>query len=324
MKIRDAVAEDAPAACEVIRRSIIELCAADHHNDPAILERWLANKTTEIVASWIRQPGNSVLVAVAGDAVLAVGSVTDEGEITLNYVSPDARFQGVSRAMIVALETRAGERGNERCTLLSTDTARRFYRSAGYTEDGPPKAKFGTTGSYPMSKRLTVIRLEEILEALPVGFDALRAEAGAEGYRFVERLAADWGSRELRFDRPGEVLLAAYAGNELAGIGGLTLDPVLPETLRMRRFYIRPRYRRSGIGRRLATALLERAAQAGRPVTVNAASGSAQFWEILAFVSDMRDGHTHVLRPDPKPDRVNGRLRSTLRSRRQKSAGARG
>jgi GNAT superfamily N-acetyltransferase len=324
MKIRDAVPEDAPAACEVIRRSIIELCIADHHNDPAILERWLANKTADIVASWIRQPGNSVLLAVEGNAVLAVGSVTDEGEITLNYVSPEARFRGVSRAMITALETRAAERGNERCILVSTETARRFYRNAGYTEEGPPQRKFGTAGSYPMSKQLAVIRLEPVLKALPAGFDALRAEARAEGYRFVERLAADWASGELRFDRLGEVLLAAYTGNELAAIGGLTLDPVVPETLRMRRFYVRERYRRFGIGRRLATALLERAAQAGRPVTVNAASGSAPFWEILGFVSDLRDGHTHVLRPDPKPDRVNGRLRSPLRSRRQKSAGARG
>ncbi|OLD92043.1 MAG: hypothetical protein AUG92_02650 [Alphaproteobacteria bacterium 13_1_20CM_4_65_11] len=84
MKIRDAVPADAPAACEVLRRSIIELCAADHRNDPVILERWLANKTPEIVASWIAKPGNSVLVAAEGDVILAVGSVTDEGEVTLN------------------------------------------------------------------------------------------------------------------------------------------------------------------------------------------------------------------------------------------------
>lgn len=38
------------------------------------------------------KPGNSVLVAVDDDSILAVGSVTDAGEITLNYVSPDARF----------------------------------------------------------------------------------------------------------------------------------------------------------------------------------------------------------------------------------------
>jgi GNAT superfamily N-acetyltransferase len=155
MEIRDAIPEDAPAACEVMRRSISELCRADHLNDPVILGRWLANKTPEIVASWIVQPGNSVLVAVESSTILAVGSVTDAGEITLHYVSPDARFRGVSRALLGALETRAQERGNQRCTLLSTETAHRFYRSAGYVEEGPPQGKFGTTSSYPMSKQLT-------------------------------------------------------------------------------------------------------------------------------------------------------------------------
>jgi hypothetical protein len=64
MKIRDAVVEDAPASCQVLRRSISELCVADHRGDATILAQWLANKTPEIVASWIAQPGNSVLVAV--------------------------------------------------------------------------------------------------------------------------------------------------------------------------------------------------------------------------------------------------------------------
>jgi GNAT superfamily N-acetyltransferase len=155
MEIRDAVPADADAACEVLRRSITELCVADHRNDPAILVRWLANKTPEIVASWIAQPGNSVLVAVEGSGILAVGSVTDKGEITLNYVWPDARFRGISRALLAALETRARECGNARCVLLSTETARGFYHRAGYREDGPPQGKFGSTGSYPMSKPLS-------------------------------------------------------------------------------------------------------------------------------------------------------------------------
>jgi hypothetical protein len=51
MRIRNAVPEDAAAACEVMRRSIAELCVADHRNDPAILERWLANKTPDIFKS---------------------------------------------------------------------------------------------------------------------------------------------------------------------------------------------------------------------------------------------------------------------------------
>lgn len=153
MKIRNARVEDAPAACQVLRRSITELCAADHRHDPAILGSWLGNKTPANVASWIVQTGNSVLVAAERDAILAVGSVTDAGHVTLNYVSPDARFRGVSRAMLAALEARATGRGNVRCTLISTETARGFYLSGGYRVDGATVLEFGTRG-YPMSKRL--------------------------------------------------------------------------------------------------------------------------------------------------------------------------
>jgi GNAT superfamily N-acetyltransferase len=154
MEIRDARMQDAPAACTVLRRSITELCVADHGNDPAILSRWLSNKTPENVAAWIVQPGNSVLVAVENNTVLAVGSVTDEGRITLNYVSPDARFRGVSRRLLAVLEARAADRGNSACTLVSTETARRFYRANGYAETGPPRRQFGTGAGYPMAKQV--------------------------------------------------------------------------------------------------------------------------------------------------------------------------
>jgi GNAT superfamily N-acetyltransferase len=158
MDIRDAVAEDAPAACQVLRRSISELCVADYGNDPTILTRWLSNKTPEIVASWITRPDSSLLIAVERGTVLAVGSVTNAGEVTLNYVSPDARFRGVSRALLGALEARAIERGNVRCRLTSTETARRFYLANGYVEDGLLAGKFGTCASYPMSKPLIAVK----------------------------------------------------------------------------------------------------------------------------------------------------------------------
>jgi GNAT superfamily N-acetyltransferase len=154
MQVRTATLEDAPAACHVMRRSIAELCVADHRNDEAILTRWLGNKTPEIFASWIRQPDNSLFVTAEGDNILAVGLVTDAGQITLNYVSPDVRFRGVSRALLGALEVRAVERGNTRCTLTSTETARRFYLGNGYVEDGLPVGNFGTSSGYPMSKVL--------------------------------------------------------------------------------------------------------------------------------------------------------------------------
>ncbi len=48
------------------------------------------------------------------------------------------------------------ERGNTRCTLMSTETARRFYLARGYSEDGPADDKFGTTSGYPMFKYLVM------------------------------------------------------------------------------------------------------------------------------------------------------------------------
>jgi hypothetical protein len=47
-------------------------------------------------------------------------------------------------------EARAAERGNARCTLTSTETAHRFYRSAGYIDDGAPRGNFGTASAYPV------------------------------------------------------------------------------------------------------------------------------------------------------------------------------
>jgi GNAT superfamily N-acetyltransferase len=146
--------------------------------------------------------------------------------------------------------------------------------------------------------RTDPLELEPVIVDLPAGFDTLRAEALAERFRQVERLAAEWASGTTRFDREGEALLAARLNGELAGIGGLTIEPVVPGALRMRRFYVRPRFRRCGVGRKLATGLLEQRGQTGRLVTVNAAARSIPFWEALGFEPDMREGYTHVLNPE--------------------------
>jgi len=100
----------------------------------------------------------------------------------------------------------------------------------------------------------------------------------------------------MRFDGPGELLLASYVDGALAGIGGLTLETLLPNALRMRRFYVRPSYRRTGVGRRLASALLEHAAPVAEVVTLNAQPASFRFWESLGFVGVTHAGLTHTLR----------------------------
>ena len=95
-----------------------------------------------------------VVVATEGAAIIGVGAITSSGEITLNYVSPDTRFRGVSKAILNQLEARALELGHNTCTLTSTETARRFYLSAGYVQFGPPEPSIGKGSSYRMVKQL--------------------------------------------------------------------------------------------------------------------------------------------------------------------------
>jgi GNAT superfamily N-acetyltransferase len=155
MLIRKASEEDAEAACVVLRRSITELCVADHQNDAATLAQWLANKTPRNVIRWVGETDNCLLVADDGGAILGVAAMRNSGRISLNYVSPESRFRGVSKALVSALEAHARQMGLDACTLESTATARQFYHSIGYADCAPAAHGFGITLGYPMRKRLS-------------------------------------------------------------------------------------------------------------------------------------------------------------------------
>ncbi len=151
MEIRLARTEDAEQACTVLRRSIQDLCHADYRGNAAKLADWLSNKTPENVAAWISNPRCFVFVATEGETILGVAAMMKTGEILLNYVSPDARFRGVSKALIGRLEAQARELGLDRCTLNSTETARQFYLALGYEEQATP----ANSSCRPMAKALT-------------------------------------------------------------------------------------------------------------------------------------------------------------------------
>jgi GNAT superfamily N-acetyltransferase len=155
MQVRPARVEDAAEACEVLRCSITELCQSDHHDDRGILGAWLGNKTVDNVRSWIADPDICVVVATEDAALIGVGAVTSSGEIILNYVSPAARFRGVSKAILRWLEAKALELGNARCVLKSTETARHFYLSSGYVQQSSPTGSFARVTCYPMVKQLS-------------------------------------------------------------------------------------------------------------------------------------------------------------------------
>lgn len=151
---RRASATDAVDVCEVVRRSISELCIEDHCNEPDVIAAWLANKTPLKVASWIEDPDNVTLIAESDERVVACGLLKTDGRLLLFYVSPDARFQGVSKMLMRAVEAEAKAMGLGEIRLGSTATARRFYLSCGFTQTGPAQADSGAIRSFPMRKTI--------------------------------------------------------------------------------------------------------------------------------------------------------------------------
>lgn len=152
--IRRAVQADAAAACEVVRRSVVELCVADHRGDTRTLAAWLANKTTAHFEDWIASDRQVALVAEREGAVVGFGLMSLSGVIRLLYVSPDARFSGVSKALLSALEAEAAGAGVRETRLESTVTALRFYTGAGYSRAGDATHGSCPTRCYPLSRHI--------------------------------------------------------------------------------------------------------------------------------------------------------------------------
>lgn len=140
-----------------------------------------------------------------------------------------------------------------------------------------------------------MISIKFVKDTLPAGFEVLRHAAEDEAFNMLATLAREWASGANRFDRPGEALVAAYDGDMLVGMGAMSLDAQVDDALRMRRFYVARPYRRRGVGRLLAAALLERPEVGSRKVTLNAPHAeAARFWESLGFIREAEADHTHV------------------------------
>ncbi len=132
---------------------------------------------------------------------------------------------------------------------------------------------------------------------LPDQLDQLLLEAEAEGFNMVSVLQDEWRNGTNRFERPGEILALATVGGEVAGIGGATQDFMDSSWLRMRRFYVRPAYRRQGIGREIALFVLEHAKAFDRQIVLYAASPEAEaFWPTIGFTPIDRENTTHIFR----------------------------
>ena len=143
-----------------------------------------------------------------------------------------------------------------------------------------------------------MVQIVRVVEALPEGFEALRAAARGEGIRNMDMLAEQWADGRQRFEEPG-ALFAAFVDGELAGVGGVTPQAGLAEpAMRMRRLYVAPAFRRAGVGQVLAGAMIQQGLQAARLLTANARASTAAppFWEAMGFSGVTGADFTHQLR----------------------------
>ncbi|MDR0139371.1 GNAT family N-acetyltransferase [Metabacillus idriensis] len=140
-------------------------------------------------------------------------------------------------------------------------------------------------------KRLDSVKTEEISNLLD--------ESKQEGFRFLERLSADYQSGGNTFKKPGEMLLGAFHNETLIGIGGINQDPYSQNEKagRIRRFYVSKEHRRQGVGELILRALLKEAEDFFDVAVLRTDTKEASlFYKQAGFIEDDRyENSTHYL-----------------------------
>jgi GNAT superfamily N-acetyltransferase len=130
------------------------------------------------------------------------------------------------------------------------------------------------------------VAIDSVSDLPPGALARLIAESEREGWRFVHRLADEWGAGTNRFDRPGEVLFVARVYGSIIGVCGLNADPYTADeaTGRVRRLYVLRAYRGRGVGRQLLRAVVSAAAGRFRRLRVRTENQDAgRLYQRLGF-----------------------------------------
>ncbi|WP_246675365.1 GNAT family N-acetyltransferase [Mesorhizobium sp. B2-3-4] len=130
----------------------------------------------------------------------------------------------------------------------------------------------------------TVFVLRRLRPTAPA-FDALMQDSRLEGYWMLVRLRDGWVSGRNKFLKKPEMLLGAYHGRQLVGVGGLNIDPYFEgrDFGRVRHLYVGRAYRRLGVGHMLLSAIIERARAHFSALNTRAPTESFAFYERLGF-----------------------------------------
>lgn len=138
---------------------------------------------------------------------------------------------------------------------------------------------------------------KQIVSLDPYDWTEILSESQSEGHHMVSRLLADFRSGSNRFDAPGEALFVHVSDNAVVAVAGLNRekDSTFGRAGRIRRLYVIPKARGSGLGRCLVETLICSAGPHFDVLTVNAGTpDAAGFYEHLGFKPVHHPGITHT------------------------------
>ncbi|MET7423075.1 GNAT family N-acetyltransferase [Dactylosporangium sp. NPDC005555] len=202
-------------------------------------------------------PAARYLVAVMGGDAVACGALLaadiDVAEVTRLYVRPSFRGRGVARRVLAALEDLAVSRGH-RVLRVETDVtspdAIALFLATGYR----PIPRFGVYVRYEGS-RCFEKRFDD------TGREVRVTRRAAGDPAVVELLAAAADEMAGRYGRMaprapvGAAARFVVATVDGAGAGCGAIQPLDDRTVELKRMYVRPAHRGTGIARRVLAAL---------------------------------------------------------------------
>lgn len=150
--IRPATDADREAIWTVHVRAIRETCSRVYPADQ--IRAWSDLLSP---ASYIDVLRNRVVVVAEDDkAVIGFGQLdAAKREIEAVYVLPDRQGQGVGRALLQELESRAKTAGIDKLWLSATLNAVPFYERAGFNTEGP------AVHQLPTGQTLACVRMQK-------------------------------------------------------------------------------------------------------------------------------------------------------------------
>ncbi len=136
------------------------------------------------------------------------------------------------------------------------------------------------------------------VDSLPTGFEGLLADASKEGFSFLDKMKTAWESGSNKFNKQGELFLAAFVDGELAGVGGRSIDPHIENGLvgRVRHLYVSPSFRKQGVGKALVSEILKEAEEFFMTMRLSTEnSGTSDFCKKVGFTEATKEHQTHFI-----------------------------